>query len=48
VAWVAGALIMVWATSGAPGIYGRVLFSSHMLGHMIMSMVVPPPPGRDR
>jgi putative copper resistance protein D len=42
VAWVAGALIMVWATSGAPGIYGRVLFSSHMLGHMIMSMVVPP------
>ncbi|KQX61956.1 bifunctional copper resistance protein CopD/cytochrome c oxidase assembly protein [Angustibacter sp. Root456] len=42
VAWVAGALIMVWATSGAPGIYGRVLFSSHMLGHMVMSMVVPP------
>ena len=41
-AWVAGGLVMVWATSGAPGIYGRVLFSSHMLGHMIMSMVVPP------
>ncbi|MGN6299478.1 MAG: cytochrome c oxidase assembly protein [Angustibacter sp.] len=42
VAWVAGALVLVWATSGAPGIYGRVLFSSHMLGHMMVSMVVPP------
>lgn len=42
VSWVAGGLVLVWATSGAPGIYGRVLFSSHMLGHMVMSMVVPP------
>ena len=41
VSWVAGCLILVWATGGAPGIYGRVLFSAHMLGHMTMSMVVP-------
>ncbi len=40
--WVAGCLVLVWATSGAPGIYGRVLFSAHMMGHMTMSMVVPP------
>ncbi|GAB3589566.1 cytochrome c oxidase assembly protein [Angustibacter peucedani] len=42
VAWVAGCVVLVWATSGAPGIYGRVLFSAHMMGHMTMSMVVPP------
>lgn len=42
VAWVAGVLVLVWVTSGAPGIYGRVLFSAHMLGHMTLSMVIPP------
>ncbi|WP_426564076.1 cytochrome c oxidase assembly protein [Angustibacter sp. McL0619] len=41
VSWVAGCLVLVWATGGAPGIYGRVLFSAHMMGHMTMSMVVP-------
>jgi cytochrome c oxidase assembly factor CtaG len=40
--WTAGCVVLVYATSGAPGIYGRVLFSAHMLGHMTMSMVVPP------
>jgi putative copper resistance protein D len=40
--WVLGCLVLTWATSGAPGVYGRVLFSSHMLGHMTMSMMVPP------
>jgi putative copper resistance protein D len=34
--------VLVYATSGAPGIYGRVLFSAHMLGHMTTSMVAPP------
>jgi putative copper resistance protein D len=34
--------VLIYASSGAPGIYGRVLFSAHMLGHMTMSMVVPP------
>jgi cytochrome c oxidase assembly factor CtaG/putative copper export protein len=41
VSWTLGCLAMVYTTSGQPGIYGRVLFSQHMLGHMIMSMVVP-------
>jgi putative copper resistance protein D len=40
--WLLGCLVLTWATSGAPGVYGRVLFSSHMLGHMTMSMMVPP------
>lgn len=40
--WLMGCLMLVWATNGAPGIYGRVLFSAHMGGHMVMSMVVPP------
>jgi putative copper resistance protein D len=41
VSWVAGMLLLGWATSGAPGVYGRVLFSSHMVGHMVISMAVP-------
>ena len=41
-AWLSGCLVLVWVTSGAPGSYGRVLFSAHMLGHMTLSMVVPP------
>ncbi|MGL5828430.1 MAG: cytochrome c oxidase assembly protein, partial [Angustibacter sp.] len=40
--FVAAALVLIWATSGAPGIYGRVLFSAHMVGHMTVTMVVPP------
>jgi cytochrome c oxidase assembly factor CtaG/putative copper export protein len=42
VPFVAGCLVLVWATGGAPGVYGRVLFSAHMLGHMVVTMVVPP------
>jgi cytochrome c oxidase assembly factor CtaG/putative copper export protein len=41
VSWVAGAAVLVVATSGPPGVYGRVLFSAHMLEHMTVSMVVP-------
>src|SRR5699024_9745556 len=36
--WVAGWLIFVWVTCGAPGIYGRIQFSVHMLQHMTLSM----------
>jgi len=39
--WVLGWAIFVWATCGAPGVYGRVLFSAHMLMHMTVSMVAP-------
>ncbi|HEX8496030.1 MAG TPA: cytochrome c oxidase assembly protein [Actinomycetales bacterium] len=41
-AWLTGCLVLLWVTNGAPGIYGRVLFSAHMLGHMTLTMVVPP------
>ena len=29
-------------TSGPPAAYGRVLFSGHMIGHLAISMLVPP------
>ncbi len=41
VCWVLGWLLFVWATSGAPGIWGRVLFSVHMVMHMAVAMIVP-------
>ena len=41
VGWVLGWAIFVWATSGAPGVYGRVLFSVHMVMHMTVSMTAP-------
>jgi cytochrome c oxidase assembly factor CtaG len=39
--WVAGWLLFVYATSGAPAIWGRVLFSTHMVMHMLVAMFVP-------
>lgn len=39
--WVLGWLIFLYAVDGAPGVYGRVLFSVHMSMHMIISMMVP-------
>ncbi len=42
VSFVIGCLVLIWATGGAPGVYGRVLFSAHMVGHMTVTMVVPP------
>ena len=41
VSWVAGWLLFVYATCGAPGIWGRVLFSTHMVMHMVVAMFVP-------
>jgi len=41
IVWVLGWAIFVWATSGAPGIYGCVLFSMHMVMHMTVSMAAP-------
>jgi cytochrome c oxidase assembly factor CtaG/putative copper export protein len=41
IGWVLGWAIFVWATSGAPGVYGRVQFSVHMVMHMTVSMAVP-------
>ena len=39
--WVAGWLVWVYATCGAPDIWGRVLFSMHMVMHMAIAMLVP-------
>ncbi|WP_373875879.1 cytochrome c oxidase assembly protein [Arthrobacter mangrovi] len=39
--WVVGLLALTYVTSGAPAVYGMVLFSAHMLDHMALTMVVP-------
>lgn len=41
VCWVFGWALLVYATSGAPGVYGRVMFSMHMVMHMALMMAVP-------
>lgn len=43
VAWVVGCFLLVYATSGGPGVYGSVHFSTHMIGHMALMMYVPLP-----
>lgn len=39
--WVLGWAVFVYATNGAPAVYGRVMFSQHMLMHMGLMMGVP-------
>jgi cytochrome c oxidase assembly factor CtaG/putative copper export protein len=41
VSWVAGMVLLFWTTSGGPAMYGHVLFSAHMVQHMLLAMVVP-------
>ena len=41
VSWVAGLVLFAWVTNGGPTVYGSVLFSAHMLQHMLLAMVVP-------
>jgi putative copper resistance protein D len=41
ICWVLGWALFAWATSGAPGVYGRLLFSVHMVMHMTVAMAVP-------
>lgn len=41
VSWLLAAAGLVWATSGAPGVYGDVLFSMHMVQHMTIATAVP-------
>lgn len=41
--WLAGIVLMIWITQGAPAIYGMVQFSSHMVEHMLLVMVAPVP-----
>src|SRR5699024_7937350 len=41
VLWVLGWTVFIWVTSGGPSAYGRVMFSQHMIMHMILMMGVP-------
>jgi putative copper resistance protein D len=40
-AWLGGVLIVAWGTFGGLGLYSHVLFSAHMVAHMLLSMVAP-------
>ncbi|WP_317231127.1 cytochrome c oxidase assembly protein [Clavibacter sp. MX14-G9D] len=42
VPWLLGCAVLVYATSGGPGVYGSVRFSTHMVQHMLLMMYVPP------
>ncbi|MDQ1513869.1 MAG: hypothetical protein QOC59_1711, partial [Microbacteriaceae bacterium] len=39
--WLAGVALLFWLTNGGLNVYETVLFSSHMLLHMALAMVVP-------
>ncbi|MEL0291262.1 MAG: cytochrome c oxidase assembly protein, partial [Aquiluna sp.] len=41
ISWVAGMLVLIYVTNGAPNAYQEFMFSTHMVGHMILSMMVP-------
>ena len=40
-AWIAGCAVLAFVTSGGPGVYGRLHFSTHMLQHMSLMIMVP-------
>ncbi|MFE4836537.1 cytochrome c oxidase assembly protein [Arthrobacter sp. NPDC056691] len=39
--WIIGLVVLTYITSGPPSVYGRVLFSAHMVDHMALTMVAP-------
>ncbi|MFI7580262.1 cytochrome c oxidase assembly protein [Kocuria kalidii] len=39
--WLTGLGVLFYITSGGFAVYGRVLFSAHMVEHMVLTMVVP-------
>ncbi len=41
ITWVVGLVVLTYITSGPPAVYGRVLFSAHMVDHMALTMVAP-------
>ena len=43
IAWLVGLAGLFYVTSGGAAIYGKVLFSSHMIQHMVLVMIVPIP-----
>lgn len=42
ISWVLGCIVLLYITCGGIAVYGRVLFSAHMVAHMALSMVAPP------
>ena len=43
ISWLVGCLLLAYATSGGPGVYESVHFSTHMIEHMALMMYVPLP-----
>lgn len=41
VSWLVGCLVLVLVTSGGVGLYGKLRFSTHMVQHMSLMIVVP-------
>ncbi|WP_423924293.1 cytochrome c oxidase assembly protein [Frigoribacterium sp. 2-23] len=41
ISWIAGVLTLFYVTCGSPNVYQEYLFSSHMLAHMVLGMVIP-------
>lgn len=41
VCWVAAWVSLLWLSNGGPTVYGRILFSAHMVQHMSLVMIVP-------
>lgn len=41
VLWLLGIALFIWVTTGPIAVYEPVLFSAHMLGHMLLSMAIP-------
>ncbi len=39
--WAAGCLALIFVTSGGPAVYGRLHFSTHMVQHMALMVIVP-------
>jgi putative copper resistance protein D len=40
-AWLTGLAVVAFATSSGLGVYGRVLFSVHMVQHLLLAMLAP-------
>lgn len=41
ICWVFVWIAMLWLTNGGPTVYGRIMFSAHMVQHMSLVMIVP-------
>ncbi|MEN0128248.1 MAG: cytochrome c oxidase assembly protein [Brevundimonas sp.] len=39
--WTFGMVLFFWVSSGGPSMYGHILFSAHMIQHMLLAMVIP-------